>query len=246
MEIFIERIRELRENADIGQCEMGRVLGIGQSTYSKYESVHHKRNHFKLNHIILIAEKLNISPGELLAPDGLWRDFSDRLDKSSQAYVENIKMLEEKNTQLEDLIKALNQEIISKDNFLNSQITHLLKEVKFLEKEKLILIKKIKDFKSKIFNRDNEILELKSEQKKIKHLKNELENQINSIFPEIMKYFEILKKEINTDSIINSLKENEIPTDNLKYSETSELINIYRALIDSILDRLKAYKKLNS
>ena len=36
--MIIRRIRELREDADLTQTEIGKVLGIGQRTYAYYEN----------------------------------------------------------------------------------------------------------------------------------------------------------------------------------------------------------------
>ena len=66
---FYERIRELREDNDKTQEEIARVLGVGQSYYSKQE-----RNDkpFQIEQIIILCNYYGVSADYILGlPEGL-------------------------------------------------------------------------------------------------------------------------------------------------------------------------------
>ena len=53
MQNYYDRIKELREDRDLTQAEIGNMLGVGQSYYSKQEK-HDKP--FKIEQIIKLCE----------------------------------------------------------------------------------------------------------------------------------------------------------------------------------------------
>ena len=58
MKTVCERIRELREDRDLTQDEIARVLGTTQQYYSKYETGKYE---LPLRHLIKLAEYYNVS-----------------------------------------------------------------------------------------------------------------------------------------------------------------------------------------
>lgn len=63
MKTYYERIRELRQDEDISQQELGEALGISQHTISQYE-LHHRRPDPET--IIALAKFFNVSTDYLL------------------------------------------------------------------------------------------------------------------------------------------------------------------------------------
>ncbi|WP_082020909.1 helix-turn-helix transcriptional regulator [Candidatus Soleaferrea massiliensis] len=59
-----QRVRELREDSDLKQINIARVLGITQQAYSAYENGRHE---FSIRHIAALSKFYNVSCDYLLA-----------------------------------------------------------------------------------------------------------------------------------------------------------------------------------
>jgi transcriptional regulator with XRE-family HTH domain len=55
---FYQRIRDLREDSDLTQADVARLIGISQQHYSMYES---GRRELPMHHFITLARFYNIS-----------------------------------------------------------------------------------------------------------------------------------------------------------------------------------------
>ena len=68
MRTFIEKIRGLREDNDLTQEQIARVLGTSQTMYARYER---GANEMPLRHVVTLCKFYNISADDLLgtAPD---------------------------------------------------------------------------------------------------------------------------------------------------------------------------------
>ena len=53
----IDRIRSLREDNDINQSEVARILNVGQKTYSDYET---RKIRIPLDSVIILAKYYNV------------------------------------------------------------------------------------------------------------------------------------------------------------------------------------------
>ncbi|WP_085833737.1 helix-turn-helix domain-containing protein [Clostridium merdae] len=60
---YLERLRELRENADKGQKEIAEFLGITQQQYSLYET---GTRHIKVEHLVALAEYYKVTTDYIL------------------------------------------------------------------------------------------------------------------------------------------------------------------------------------
>ena len=60
---YIDRITALREDRDIKQEEIAKVLGIQQSAYSKYEK---RRSKMRIEDLITICNFYRVSADEIL------------------------------------------------------------------------------------------------------------------------------------------------------------------------------------
>ena len=66
---FYERIRALREDRDLKQAEIARILGVGQSYYSKQER---NEKPFQVEQIATLCEYYGVSADYVLGlPEGL-------------------------------------------------------------------------------------------------------------------------------------------------------------------------------
>ena len=66
---FYERIRALREDRDLKQAEIARILGVGQSYYSKQER---NEKPFQVEQIATLCEFYGVSADYVLGlPEGL-------------------------------------------------------------------------------------------------------------------------------------------------------------------------------
>lgn len=52
------RLRDLREDADLTQTEMGNIIGVDQSYYAKYES---EKINLPIHHLKKFAKHFNVS-----------------------------------------------------------------------------------------------------------------------------------------------------------------------------------------
>ena len=57
-EKFMNKLRDLREDRDLKQSDVARVLGISQQYYQRYES---EKNEIPLRHLITLARFYNVS-----------------------------------------------------------------------------------------------------------------------------------------------------------------------------------------
>ena len=55
---FYQRIRDLREDADLNQSEVAKLLGMKQQQYARYES---GAQQIPLHHLIALAKHYNVS-----------------------------------------------------------------------------------------------------------------------------------------------------------------------------------------
>ena len=55
---FYQRLRDLREDADMSQLEIANLLNISQQHYSMYES---GKREFPMHHFITLAKYYNVS-----------------------------------------------------------------------------------------------------------------------------------------------------------------------------------------
>lgn len=55
---FYQRIRDLREDSDLSQADVARILGISQQHYSMYES---GKRELPMHHFITLAKFYNVS-----------------------------------------------------------------------------------------------------------------------------------------------------------------------------------------
>ncbi len=63
MKTYIDIIRELREDRDLTQTQIAKVLGTTQQVYSRYEK---GENEIPLRHIIALCKFYNISADYIL------------------------------------------------------------------------------------------------------------------------------------------------------------------------------------
>lgn len=61
--MYLKRLRELREDHDLGQKEVAAVLGIDQRVYSNYET---GKRDLPLRHLIRLAELYGVSTDYIL------------------------------------------------------------------------------------------------------------------------------------------------------------------------------------
>lgn len=66
MKTYIDRIRELREDHDLTQAEVAKILGTTQQVYSRYEN---GTNEMPIRHIISICRFYKVSADYLLGLD---------------------------------------------------------------------------------------------------------------------------------------------------------------------------------
>lgn len=60
---YIERIRELREDNDLTQKDIAKILGTTQQVYSRYEK---GENEIPIRHIISLAKYYNVTTDYIL------------------------------------------------------------------------------------------------------------------------------------------------------------------------------------
>lgn len=60
---YIQRIRDLREDKDLTQKQLGVILNTTQSYYAKYEN---GRNELPLHHLITLCRYYNVSADYIL------------------------------------------------------------------------------------------------------------------------------------------------------------------------------------
>lgn len=58
MAVYLRRLRDLRENADLSQTQVAALLGIQQTVYSRYERGHQT---IPLEHLLTLAEYYHVS-----------------------------------------------------------------------------------------------------------------------------------------------------------------------------------------
>ena len=63
MKEYYEIIRELREDKDLKQSDIAKILGTTQQVYSRYEN---KTNEIPLRHIITLCKFYNVSADYIL------------------------------------------------------------------------------------------------------------------------------------------------------------------------------------
>ena len=63
MEMYMHRLRGLREDSDKTQQDMANVLGISQTMYARYER---GANELPLRHFILLCKYFNVSSDVIL------------------------------------------------------------------------------------------------------------------------------------------------------------------------------------
>jgi len=61
--MYLKRLRELREDHDLGQKEVAAVLGIDQRVYSNYET---GKRELPLRHLVRLAEYYGVSADYIL------------------------------------------------------------------------------------------------------------------------------------------------------------------------------------
>ena len=60
---YVRRIRDLREDNDLTQTEVAKVLNTNQKVYSRYETA---ENEMPIRHIITLCEFYNVSADYIL------------------------------------------------------------------------------------------------------------------------------------------------------------------------------------
>ncbi len=63
MKTYVEIIRELREDHDLSQSAVARILGTTQQVYSRYEK---GENEMPIRHLISLCEFYNVSADYIL------------------------------------------------------------------------------------------------------------------------------------------------------------------------------------
>jgi transcriptional regulator with XRE-family HTH domain len=63
MELYIKRIRDLREDNDKTQQELANILGTSQTMYARYER---GANELPLRHLIVLCKYYNVSADYIL------------------------------------------------------------------------------------------------------------------------------------------------------------------------------------
>ena len=63
MKTYVEIIRELREDRDLSQSDIARILGTTQQVYSRYEK---GENEMPIRHVITLCRFYNVSADYLL------------------------------------------------------------------------------------------------------------------------------------------------------------------------------------
>lgn len=63
MKTYVEIIRELREDRDLNQSQIAKVLGTTQQVYSRYEK---GENEMPVRHIVTLCKFYNVSADYLL------------------------------------------------------------------------------------------------------------------------------------------------------------------------------------
>ena len=69
MQMFLDRIRGLREDNDLTQAQLAEVLGTSQTMYARYER---GANEMPIRHLVTLCRFYNVSADYLLdtCPDG--------------------------------------------------------------------------------------------------------------------------------------------------------------------------------
>ncbi|MCL2696233.1 MAG: helix-turn-helix domain-containing protein [Clostridiales bacterium] len=63
MSYYIERLRELREDSDITQAQIAKVLGTSQTMYARYER---EANELPVRHLITLCQYYKVSADYIL------------------------------------------------------------------------------------------------------------------------------------------------------------------------------------
>lgn len=69
---YAERIRALREDMDLTQVEIAKLLNVGQKTYSDYEL---KKTRIPLESVIILAEYYNVDLNFIAGISDIKRSF---------------------------------------------------------------------------------------------------------------------------------------------------------------------------
>lgn len=64
MKLYYQRLRELREDNDLTQEQVARLLGTSQTMYARYER---GANELPIRHLVSLCELFNVSADEMLA-----------------------------------------------------------------------------------------------------------------------------------------------------------------------------------
>lgn len=67
-----ERIRALREDRDITQTEVAKILNIGQKTYSDYET---RKTRIPLDSVIILAKFYNVDMNYICGVSDIMHSF---------------------------------------------------------------------------------------------------------------------------------------------------------------------------
>lgn len=94
--LFGDRIRQLREQADMTQAELGKIIGVSDRVLGYYES--NERFPRKQELIMKLAETFNVSTDYLMGTDGALiqnagEQYGDIGHRQAQGVLKNVEML---------------------------------------------------------------------------------------------------------------------------------------------------------
>ena len=71
----IDRIRSLREDSDINQSDIARILNVGQKTYSDYET---RKIRIPLESVIILAKHYNVDMNYICGISDIKKPFPSK------------------------------------------------------------------------------------------------------------------------------------------------------------------------
>lgn len=71
----IDRIKSLREDSDINQSEIAKILNVGQKTYSDYET---RKIRIPLDSVIILAKYYNVDMNYITGISDIKKSFPNK------------------------------------------------------------------------------------------------------------------------------------------------------------------------
>ena len=162
---FGEILKSVREKQNLKQKDFAKILGVNQSTYSKYENGEMKRGDTIIETIYRIYNIYNIEPNELLdIKSSIISDTgtASYYDYKSEIFHKLIKLNEEIEATDYDELKEIRNTIIIKDTGLRFEIEYKGEQLVILKDSKFDIITTVSivtQFISEMLNRMETVIE---------------------------------------------------------------------------------------